>query len=381
MGKTVSKLASATSAGPRHEDVEQVTPTGSTGYKGGPSVHGRDWSIRVGFVPLNDCAPLVVAQALGYFKKYDLRVQLHRELGWATVRDKIAHGELDAAHAVCGLPFILRAGVRNRPCDCVTPMVLSLNGNAVTLSEALWNQGVRDARTLGQIARSNAGDRRFIFGVVSRHSAHAHLMQAWLKGAGLVPDVDVDIVVVPPPQMVANLQAGHIDGFCAGEPYNSQAVARGTGWVAGTSLDLAPRHPEKVLVSRTALIKERGDEHLALMAALLEACAYCDDPANHDTISELLAGRPYLNMSVDVIRRGWPGRFDCGHGRRISAPDFNVFHRDNANEPSADKAAWVVRNLLSEELRPAFPPVSLGKVFRADLHAAAQELRERTVPA
>jgi ABC-type nitrate/sulfonate/bicarbonate transport system substrate-binding protein len=240
---------------------------------------------------------------------------------------------------------------------------------------------VRDAKSLGQFARTTAADRRMVFAVVSRHSAQAHLIQSWLATASLLPDIDVDIVVIPPPQMIANLQAGHIDGFCAGEPYNSEAVARNIGWVATTSTQLAPFHPEKVLVTRQQLVDERSEEHLAMLAAILDACEYCDDPSHHDEVSEVLAQSHYLNMSAEVIRRGWPGSFDCGQGRIMQLPDLNIFHRDNANEPSADKAAWVVRHLLSDELRMSFPPVELGRVFRTDLYAAALETRNELVPA
>jgi ABC-type nitrate/sulfonate/bicarbonate transport system substrate-binding protein len=336
-----------------------------------PGTANTGWPIRIGFVPLNDCAPLVVATEQGLFTKRNLRVRLDRELGWATIRDKVAHGELDGAHAVCGLPFILRAGVRNRRCDVVTPMVLSLNGNAITLAEDLWDKGVRDATSLGRHARSLGADRRLTFGIVSRHSAHAHLLKVFLGQAGLTPDEDVDIVVVPPPQMLANLQGGHLDGFCAGEPYNSDAVARRAGWVVATSTQLAPFHPEKVLITRQQLVDERPEEHAALLGALLEACAICDDSDQREEVVRLLARREYLNIPVETLRRGWPGNFDCGHAKSVPSPDFNVFHGRNANEPSADKAAWVVKHVLPSDIRQSFPPVELGRVFRPDLYAQA----------
>ena len=135
--------------------------------------------LRLGFVPLTDCAPLVVAQELGLFKKYGLRVVLSRELGWATIRDKVIHGELEAAHAVAGMPVAATLGLNSVPCDCLTALVLNLNGNAITLSQDLWNRGVRDGATLrAEIARTR-GKKTFTFGVVYSFSSHHYLLRNW----------------------------------------------------------------------------------------------------------------------------------------------------------------------------------------------------------
>src|SRR5580704_9571792 len=154
-------------------------------------------SLRIGFVPLNDCAPLAMAEELGLFEKYGLKVQLKRELGWATIRDKIVYGELDAAHALAGLPLVLNFGIASLKRECVSGLILSLHGNAITISKELWNSGVRDAATLREQVVKFRGKRVLTFGVVFPFSSHAFLLRDWLARGGIQPDKDVRIVVVP----------------------------------------------------------------------------------------------------------------------------------------------------------------------------------------
>lgn len=180
--------------------------------------------IRLGFVPLTDCAPLVMAAELGLFEKYGLRVTLHRELGWASIRDKIIFGELDAAHALAAMPLAATLGLGSVRSKCLTALVLNLHGNAITLSNELWRQGVRDGASLREETKRWRGQRVLTLGVVYPFSSHRHLLRKWLAAHSINPDRDVRMVVVPPPQMASNLKAGNLDGFCVGEPWNSAVV-------------------------------------------------------------------------------------------------------------------------------------------------------------
>jgi ABC-type nitrate/sulfonate/bicarbonate transport system substrate-binding protein len=333
--------------------------------------------LRLGFVPLTDCAPLVLAQELGLFKKYGLNVALSRELGWATIRDKIIHGELDAAHAVAGMPIAATLGLGSIPCECLTGLVLNLNGNAITVAQQLWQNNIRDAATLRAEITRQRGRKVFTFGIVAAFSSHHFLLRNWLKSAGIEPN-EVRIVVVPPPQMVANLKAGHLDGFCVGEPWNSVAVRSGEGVVLGVSAELDPLHPEKVLMVRREFAQQQEAQHLALIAALLEACAFCDQPVNHDHVSQVLARPEWVNVPAEVLRCGLGGPFQFARNTARIVPDFFAFHRHDANEPSADKAGWVLRNLRSSGLcpEPALLNASLGRrIFRPDIFTQANALR------
>ena len=337
--------------------------------------------LRVGFVPLTDCAPLVMAHELALFRKFGLNVALSRELGWATIRDKIIHGELEAAHAVAGMPVAATLGLGSVPCDCLTALVLNLHGNAITLSNDLWQRGVRDGNSLREEIFRSRREKTFTFGVVFPFSSHNFLLRDWLTAAGIHPDRDARIVVVPPPQMAANLKAGHLDGFCAGEPWNSVAVQSRVGWCVAASAELAPGHPEKVLMVRSDFEEKRGEEHLALVAALLEACEFCDAPDHREQIIATLARPEYVNVPAAALRRGFGAEFDFGHGEVRHIQNFSVFHRHNANEPSEDKAAWVLERLRASGLcpNPSALTAALGQhIFRADIFDRAVCLRNST---
>ncbi len=330
--------------------------------------------LRVGFVALTDAAPLVVAREQGFFARHGLRAELSREVGWATIREKIIYRELDAAHAPAAMLFATRLGAGSVPCEVLTALVLNVHGNAITLSESLWQAGVRDAASLRAEARRRPGGHPLTLGVVFPLSSHHLLLRAWLQSGGLRPDRDVRIVVVPPAQTFPNLAAGTIDGYCAGEPWNSLAVREGAGWCPAWSAALDPGHLEKVLMVRADFADRRADEHRALVAAVADACAWCDEPANREPLARLLARREFLNQDAAVIAPALLGRFDCGHGRIEAVPDFHVFHRGGANVPAVERGAVLQSELARAGLLAgprALDPRLPAQLFRPDLFAQA----------
>jgi ABC-type nitrate/sulfonate/bicarbonate transport system substrate-binding protein len=345
-----------------------MPPTASSRAAPAPSASPRRKSLRLGFIPLTDAAPLIVAQELGYFTRHGVDVVLHREVGWATIRDKIVHGELEAAHTPAPMLWDTELGLNGPPSAVLTALVLNLHGNALTLANTLWDEGVRDDATLRTLVLSRHGERRITFGVVSLFSSHHLLLRNWLRTAGINPDRHVRIVVVPPAQMFRNLAARMIDGYCAGEPWNSLAVREGAGWCPAWSAALAPGHVEKVLMVTQRFAERFPAGHAALVAALTAACAWCDEPQNREPLAGLLAGARYLNLPVRVIAPALLGRFDCGHGRIETVPDFHVFHRGEANVPSAEKAAAIQRDLVGAGLLPpTADPLLPHRLFREDL--------------
>jgi ABC-type nitrate/sulfonate/bicarbonate transport system substrate-binding protein len=337
----------------------------------------RTRPLRIGFVPLNDCAPIVMARELGLFEKYDLTVELSREIGWATVRDKIIYGELEAAHAVAALVFVCSFGLAAIRTECLTALVLNLHGNAITLSNELRACGVHDGKTLKFEVERTRGKRLFTFGVAFPFSSHNFILCQWLRAAGIEPQVDVEIVTVPPPQMFPNLRAGNLDGYCVGEPWNSLAVMRRAGWCVATSAELAPLHPEKVLMVRRDFAEERESEHLALIAALIEACEFCDRPENRERVMEALAQPEYVDAPIRALRMSMNGTFDFGHGRIEKDAYFNVFSRHGANEPTTEKGEWVLQQMCaSGALKDPtlIRPDSIADLFRADIFHRANQL-------
>lgn len=333
---------------------------------GTPGIVRSPRRLRVGFVPLCDCAPLVVAQELGLFRAFGLEVELVREVGWATVRDKVVHGELDAAHALAGMPFACTLGLGCVPTPCITALVLNLQGNAITLSRSLREHGVKDATTLGEWFRSERRREPLTFGIVFPVSSHRFLLEKWLRIGGLQPERDVRFVVAPPPQMPANLKAGHLSGFCAGEPWNSVAVQAGDGWCPATSADLAPEHPEKVLMVTRRFAETQSDAHLRLVAAVLAACRHCADPANHDEVARLLSQRRFVNAPVDLVRRSFGFRFDPGEPRPESRQPFTVYHGQDCNRPSIESGGWVLRHCLPGAVPGSGFSQAVQQTFRED---------------
>jgi ABC-type nitrate/sulfonate/bicarbonate transport system substrate-binding protein len=338
-------------------------------------------TLKVGFVPLADCAPLMMAQELGLFKKFGLRVILSRELGWATIRDKIVHRELDAAHALAAMPMAATLGLGSIPTECLTALVLNLGGNAITLSNDLWHAGVRDGVTLREQIKRLRHEKVYTFGVTFPFSSHRHLLRRWFASHGIDADRDVRIVVVPPPQMAANLRAGNLDGFCAGEPWNSVAVQARAGWIVSASAESDAGHPEKVLMVRSDFARKYAEQHVALVAALQEACAWCDRPENRDHLLATLAQPEYVGVPETVLRHGIAGEMDFGHGIQRAVPGFCTFHRGNANEPSNDKAAWTLELIRESGLcdQPSALNFAFGcRVFRTDIFEQAVRLCSST---
>jgi ABC-type nitrate/sulfonate/bicarbonate transport system substrate-binding protein len=333
--------------------------------------------IRIGFLAVSDCAPLVYAYEAGLFEKYGLEVHLQRETSWANVRDKVIQGELDAAHAPATLPFLANLGIDSDPCACVSGLVLSLQGNAITISRRLWEEGVRDATSLRQKIYENWGKRTFTFGVVFSLSSQEILLRRWLAGAGIVPEVEIRIVAIPPSQMFPTLKLGYIDGYCVGEPWASVAVQAGIGMCVATSAELAPLHPERVLMVRQSFAVGRAEEHERMIAALLESCAFCDQPENRLLLGEMLAHTQYVNAPVECVSAGLvraPG--DDQRGENLQG--LSIFHRYNANEPSDDKARWIMERLYELLQQDVFRAKNAGRtpvlknVFRKDIFDRAK---------
>lgn len=329
--------------------------------------------LRLGFLALTDAAPLVAAQELGLFAHHGLRVQLTREAGWATIRDKILFGELDAAPAPAPMLWAAQLGLGCAPVPVCTALVLNLHGNAITLSNRLHAAGVHDAATLRTEALRRRGENKLTFGVVFPFSTHHLQLCQWLRAAGLEPERDVRIAIVPPAQMFRNLAAGTLDGYCAGEPWGSVAVQHNEGWCPAWSAALAPGHVEKVLMVRADFARHRATEHAALIAALAATAAWCDEPHHRAQLADMLASPVYLNLPARTIAPALLGRFDRGHGHVETVPDFHVFSRGDASAPTPGRAVALQAELVAGGLVPrtlAHPSLP-RRLFREDLYREA----------
>jgi len=346
--------------------------------------------LTLGFVPLTDCAPLVVAREKGFFRRHGLDVELSRESSWANVRDKLCIGMLDGAQMLAGVPLYATANPAARCAPMVTALSLDLNGNAVTVSNELYgamqatglpglDKPLGSAMALRQVIAENrrAGRKPLTFATVFPTSSHNYLLRYWMASAGIDPDLDVRLTVVPPPQMVNYLRAGVIAGYCVGEPWNAHAVSAGLGRTLITSYDIWQNHPEKVFAVTRAWAQAHPNTHQALLVALLEASAWLDQPGHRDEACELLAQGRYVNAPVDVLRMSLAGTFQFAADEAPAArPDFNVFHRYAAAFPWRSHALWTLSQMVRWGQLPAGTDLTAvaRAVYRPDLYRAAAEV-------
>lgn len=330
-------------------------------------------TIHLGYVRLLDAAPLLLAEHLGFFREAGLSVELHCEAGWATVRDKLAFAELDVAQTLSPMPFVLQMGIGVAPTDAITGMILSCNGNAITLSSALWNDGIHNGQALRRYLSKSHRPRKPVLGVVSPHSSHHFMLCRWLEGHGIDPRNDVVIAVLPPEQMVRNLASNNLDGFCAGDPWNSMAIANGSGWAVATGKEILPGYPEKVLTTTIRFYAYRPDEFIKLIQELERACAYCETKENRAEVARVLSKKIYLNCPVEILDRGLGDAFYLGNG--ASRPGrFIAFHGENLHRPDPARGEAVFNDLVRYVAHGAVTTGGGGlirRTFREDLYDQA----------
>ena len=296
--------------------------------------------IRAGFMPLTDCASLVMASVLGLDDKYGIKLELARQHSWSGMRDRLLQGEIDAAHVLYGLLYGVENGIGSSPTRMAVLMNLSRNGQAITLSRALARLGVTDLGTLAAAMRK--GTRRYTFAHTFPTGNHAMLLYYWLAAGGIDPVRDAQVVTVPPSQMAVNLAAGHMDGFCAGEPWSARAQLDGSGFTVATSQDIWPDHPGKALGATAAFVDANPHACRSLIAAVLEAGRWLDaSEENRDAAAEVLSSPAYVNADRRAIAARLHGEYDNGLGKRWIDPDPVRFHDEGeANFPYLSDAMW-----------------------------------------
>ncbi|QMI05374.1 CmpA/NrtA family ABC transporter substrate-binding protein [Citrobacter sp. RHB25-C09] len=298
-------------------------------------------TVRVGFIPLTDCAPVVMAALKGFDKKYGITIVPTKEASWAAVRDKLVSGELDAAHILYSLLYGLELGIASKPQPMANLMTLNQNGQAITLSAELLEQGVTDVGALKkQIAGHPPGT--FTFAHTFPTGTHAMWLYYWLASADIHPFDDVRTVVVPPPQMVMNMRIGNMSGFCVGEPWNARAINDRIGFTATTSQAIWPDHPEKILGTRRAWVEQNPNTARALVSAVLEASRWIESSeANKRETAQILARRAWLNTKEQYLTGRMLGEYDNGAGRRWrDAHPMRFFNDGEVSFPWHSDGMW-----------------------------------------
>ena len=344
-------------------------------------------NLVVGFMPLLDCASLVVAAERGFAADEGLDLRLVRETSWANIRDRLIVGQFDAAHMLAPMPIASTLGIGHVKTALIAPFSLGLGGNAITVSLALWEDMANVGATVGDFSarqgealkrvvteRQQSGSDPLTFGMVYPFSCHNYELRYWLASAGIDPDKDVRLTVIPPPFLADALRTGQIDGFCVGEPWNSVAVDAGVGAIVTPTTALWPLSAEKVLGCRAEWAERYPQELAALLRALYRAARWTEVPTNHAEVARLLAEPRYVGTSAGLLHRALAGKLALLPGADpTTLKDFFVPASHQACFPWTSHALWLYTQMVfwhqtahsPEHLAAAHQP------YRPDIYRAA----------
>lgn len=331
--------------------------------------------IRIGFIPLTDCAPIVMAKELGLFEKYGVNVEVTKEASWANVRDKLLTGELDGAHCLFSMPFSVYTGVGGKEgSEMRIAMVLNNNGQAITLSKDFCGKvGFKQTNKIAPvIAAKLKAEKEVTFAMTFPGGTHDIWLRYWLAAAG-VNQKTTRIITIPPPQMVANMKVGNMDGFSVGEPWNGVAVKQGIGFTEIASQDIWKHHPEKALVVNREFSEKRREDLKNVMKAVMEACKWLDNRANRKKAAEIIGKPAYVNAPADVIEARLMGDYNlgCDQGTQIYTDNYMLFHRGGeTNFPRKSHAIWFMAQFMRFDYLKEAPNFKLiaDRIIMQDLY-------------
>jgi len=338
--------------------------------------------VKIGFIPLTDCSSVVMASVMEFDKKYGIKIVPSKEASWAAVRDKLVNGELDAAHVLYGLIYGVHLGVSGPKKDMAVLMALNHNGQAITLSRKLHEKGVKDGASLKALI--DREKREYTFAQTFPTGTHAMWLYYWLAANGIHPFNDVKAIVVPPPQMVANMRVGNMDGFCVGEPWNNRAIFDKIGFTANTTQDIWKDHPEKTLGCTAEFVRKHPNTARAMTAAVIDAGRWIDASlSNRQKTAEVVADKSYVNTDKEVIVARMLGRYENGIGRTWDDKDHMKFYNDgHVTFPYLSDGMWFLTQHRRWGLLKTDPDyLAVAKqVNRLDVYKDAAAMAKASLP-
>jgi len=334
-------------------------------------------TVRFGIIALTDCAPIVMAHELGYFKKFGIQSVVSKEASWAVIRDKLSIGENHATHMLIGMPLASTMGLAGSPVKpMVVPWLLNRNGQAITLNNTLKKAGVRKPADIKPLAeRAKAKGAPLTFAMTFPPGTHAMWMRYWLAAGGVNPDKDVTLITIPPPQMVANMKVDKMDGFCVGEPWNNRAIEDGIGYTVTTTQQMWKDHPEKVCAFTEEFAGKNPKTVKAILKALHLASVDLDKMENRPKFAEVIARPAYINCPPSIILERLMGKYNYGDGRVEQDPNYMIFSNRGCNYPQPVYGQWWLsqfRRWGMVKTAPDYAGVS-KKVLRPDLYLEAMK--------
>jgi len=391
-----AELPAPAAAGPTRRDFLQLAGGAALMSMVPPGVRSGAWAagsdapekkeVRIGFIPLTDCSSVVMAAVNRFDEKYGIKIIPTKEASWASVRDKLVNGELDAAHVLYGLVYGVQLGIGGPKKDMNVLMTLNQNGQAITLSNQLRDKGAIDGASLAKLVAKK--EREYTFAQTFPTGTHAMWLYYWLAAQGINPFKDVKTIVVPPPQMVANMRVGNMDGFCVGEPWGNRAIVDNIGFTAVTTQDIWVDHPEKVLGTTAEWVAKNPNTARAMTAAIIDAGKWIDASlANKQKTADTVASKAYVNTDADVIVARMLGRYNNGlpgaQNRTWDDRNAMKFFNDGAvTFPYLSDAMWFLTQhkrwgLLKDD--PDYLAVA-KKVNRIDIYRQAATAAGVSVP-
>lgn len=340
-------------------------------------------NLRIAFLPLNDVAVLAAARERGFAEDEGISLDLVRTTSWATLRDRLVYGQVQAAHMLAPLAVAVTLGLSQQPAALAAPYKLGVNGNMLVMARDFAaaldpDPARRLADPLGTAhdfaAAIGLWRRKPVIGVVHRFSSHALMLRYWLASAGIDPDRDVVLRVLPPSLTVEAIHAEEIDGFIAGEPWGSAAIASGRAEAVAIGQRIWQRGVEKVLAFRETWLDENPETVDRLLRALARAAVWCDEPDNRETLADLLSDARYVDQPADLILRALSGRIVARAGdAAIDSPDFVLFSREATPFPWRSQALWIYSQLVRWGMVEHSPghAAKAGAVFRPDIYRRA----------
>lgn len=337
--------------------------------------------VKIGFIPLTDCASVVIASVMGFDKKYGIKIVPSKEASWAGVRDKLVNGELDAAHVLYGLVYGVQMGIGGPKKDMAVLMNLNHNGQGITLSNQLKAKGAVDGASLAALIKKEP--REYTFAQTFPTGTHAMWLYYWLASYGVNPFTEVKNITVPPPQMIANMRVGNMDGYCVGEPWHARAIRDNVGFTAATTQEIWKDHPEKVLGTTAEWVAKYPNTARAMIMAILDASKYIDDLKNRSAVAKIIAEKSYVNTDFDSIEDRMLGQYDNGNGKKWQDANYMKFYEEGTvNFPYLSDGMWFLTQhkrwgLLKED--PDYLAVA-KKVNQVELYKQAATQTKTPIP-
>lgn len=335
-------------------------------------------TMKFGMIALTDCAPLAIAHERGLFKKYGINSVISKGASWAAIRDSLSNGDLQATHMLLGMPIASTMGLLGSPKKpMVVPWLLNRNGQGISLKNELKGKVGADPKALKPfVDEAKAKGSPMTFAMTFPPGTHAMWMRYYLGAGGINPDKDVALITVPPPQMVANMKIGKMDGFCVGEPWNARSITDGIGFTSMTTQDMWKDHPEKVCAFLAEFAEKNPKTVKAVLKALNEASVWLDEMANRPEACEIIGRPTYINCPKELILGRMQGVIDYGDGRKKTEDTYYMtFSKRNCNYPQPKYCAWWLsqfRRWGMVEGAPDYAGVS-KQVMRPDIYEEAMK--------